>query len=62
MLTDCMKSRVIIVDLKKSFWLKLALNEAKKISKINYKPSNEAYTRFDQVTSMKKMSANYYEL
>lgn len=62
MLTDCMKKRIIIVDLKKSNWLKNALIRAKKLSLKPYIPSKEAYNKFDQITSMKIMCKKYYEL
>ena len=61
MLTECMKKRIIIVDLKKSNWLKNSLMKAKQLSKKTYKPSKDAFDKFNQITSMKNMCKKYYE-
>tara|TARA_X000000368_G_scaffold384316_1_gene342819 strand:+ start:10960 stop:12072 length:1113 start_codon:yes stop_codon:yes gene_type:complete len=60
--TECMKQRIIIADMKKYNWFDNTLKRALEISKIKYNPSQKAYDIFDQFSSMKMMSKNIYEI
>jgi hypothetical protein len=61
-ITNCMKSRIILVNINKKFWLSTSIKKAKILSKIIYSPTKEAIDKFDQFTSMKKMCKKYYEI
>ncbi len=54
-LPECMKSRIIIVDINKNGWLQEAIQKAENIIKTEYIPSNEALIMFDQLESSKKI-------
>lgn len=58
---ECMKKRIIIVDIENEFWLRDALGLAKTITADPYVPSEEALNMFDQVRSMKRVADNYYK-
>ena len=55
LLPDCMKKRIIIVDLKKENWLQDSLTSAKKMISEEYTPSKMALENFDQRKSFKKL-------
>lgn len=50
-LPECMKSRIVLVDLKKSNWFDYAIQEANEISKFSYVPSTEALRAYNQNNS-----------
>lgn len=52
---ECMKSRVIIVNLENNYWLEEALEKANLILRESYKASDEALEMFDQRLSFKKV-------
>lgn len=54
-LPNCMKSRIIIVDLKDDNWFKNALIESKEIIKTKYIPSKKALIMFNQKESLKQI-------
>ncbi len=54
-LPDCMKSRIIIVDINDDKWLEKAVEKAEVISKSEYIPSKEALIMFDQRESSKQI-------
>lgn len=54
-LPNCMKKRIIIVDINQSDWLYNALKKADDIIKVDYHPSQEALVMFDQLESSKKI-------
>lgn len=54
-LPDCMKSRIILVDILDSDWLVKANKKALEISAIEYYPSSEALMEFDQLQSYLKI-------
>lgn len=60
-LPDCMKKRIIIVDLEKPNWLYYAIEESKKIIATNYFPTKEALDLFDQERSMVCFAKKYYK-
>lgn len=60
-LPQCMRSRLIIVDVTNHDWLNSALSEAKAISKIRYQPSSEALLKFDQRKNMEFMCTQFYK-
>ena len=60
-LTECMKERIIIVDIKDKLWLENAVLKSKKIIKNKYVPSSEAINKFDQFNSMKYLSTHIYK-
>jgi hypothetical protein len=55
-LPNCMKERIIIVDITKENWLKLAMEKFNYISRKVYVPSKEALELFDQKKSFLKLS------
>jgi hypothetical protein len=55
-LPNCMKKRIILVDIKRENWLKLAYEKYIYINQNNYVPSNEALELFDQRKSFLKLS------
>ena len=59
-LPDCMKSRLIIINLKNKLWLKDAIKFADEMKKITYKPSELALEMFDQKKSMKIILDKYF--
>ena len=59
-LPDCMKARVITVDLEDDSWLETALQFADSISKIQYKPSEMALDMFDQRRTMQVVADRFY--
>ncbi|HCF03052.1 hypothetical protein [Flavobacterium sp.] len=54
-LPECMKSRIIIVNLSDNNWLIDAINKAKEINKTPFIPSRTALELFDQKESFKKL-------
>ncbi len=61
-LPDCMKKRIILVDLEDKNWLVKAINKADSIVKCKFVPSKEALDMFDQrrcFTKIIKLIDNY---
>jgi hypothetical protein len=54
-LPQCMKSRIILVDLNDKYWFDKAVEESNRITKIAFSPSQEALNLFDQKRSFKIM-------
>lgn len=54
-LPDCMKSRIIIIDLMKNDWFEDAIKKSKIINMTHYVPSKLAIETFDQIESFKKL-------
>ncbi len=54
-LPECMKKRILIVDLKEDLWLEKAYSKALELVKIKYVPSEEALNMFDQRKSFEKI-------
>lgn len=54
-LPNCMKKRIIIIDLNEKEWFAKTVELAKKIIQIEYVPSDEALNIFDQRRSFKKI-------
>ncbi len=54
-LPQCMKSRIILVDLNDSDWLEIAIEHSNNITKVPYFPSEKALDMFDQKRSFKRM-------
>jgi len=52
-LPQCMKSRILVIDLNKTDWLEVAIDNAKKIIEKPFIPSEEALDMFDQRRSFK---------
>lgn len=59
-LPQCMKSRIIIIDLDDPNWFKKSISEAKKIEKTPFMPSEEALDLFDQRKSLQKMADLFF--
>lgn len=59
-LPDCMKSRIIIVDLDDNQWFDKAIFKAQVLSKTPYYPSEEALTVFNQKKSFELLSKLYF--
>ena len=59
-LPDCMKNRIIIVDLTDRKWFAKALKQADAIVEKPYVPSEEALNMFDQRKSMEFVINNFY--
>lgn len=59
-LPNCMKERIIIVDLESEAWFKDAIKKSEEITSSSYYPSKEAIKLFDQNESMKKISKLFY--
>lgn len=60
-LPDCMKSRIIIVDIEDKHWLPKAIEAAKKISSQTFKPSEDALEMFDQRKSFQILKKLLFE-
>jgi len=60
-LPECMRARIIIIDIHKPGWIAYAIKISKEILKTKYIPSEEAYEMFDQERSMKKVANKYYQ-
>lgn len=54
-LPECMKKRIIIVDINDDKWLEKAIRQAEIINMTDYIPSKEALIMFDQIESTKKV-------
>ena len=59
-LPDCMRSRVIVVDILDATWLEKAEAEAERITATAYFPSERALDIFDQERSMRAVADRYY--
>lgn len=59
-ISECMKTRLFIVDLDDKFWFDKALEYAEKIAKIPYIPSESALNIFDQRKAMKIAIDKFY--
>jgi len=59
-LPQCMKERIVIVDLSNQKWLQEAAAKAKEIVKKDYIPSQEAIDMFDQNISIKRVMEKLY--
>lgn len=57
---ECMKKRILVVDLSNPRWLLEAIETAKSIAAVPYEPSEAALEMFDQERSMRKVARNYY--
>jgi hypothetical protein len=55
-LPDCMKKRIILIDVTRQNWFAEALEIAQVIKKKKYQPSEEALDVFDQKRAFKKVS------
>jgi hypothetical protein len=54
-LPECMKKRIILVDIENQLWLDKAIAEAETILKKPFEPSDEALELFDQKKSFKQI-------
>jgi len=59
-LPECMRSRIVIVDLEDNLWLEKAIENAKTITKEPFNPTEEALNSFDQKRSMKLVADHFY--
>ena len=59
-LPECMKARIILVDIDKPKWLENAIEASKDIIKSKYIPSEAAVEMFDQNQSMLNVASKYY--
>lgn len=59
-LPECMKNRIILVDIKKSSWFDHAVEFAEKKSKTPYTPSKEALEMCDEKRTIKKVIETLY--
>lgn len=59
-ISECMKSRIVVVDLQDDHWLEKAIRHAEDVVKIPYEPSESALDIFDQERSMMAVSNQYY--
>lgn len=60
-LPECMRSRVIVVDINDNLWLEKAIKQAKEITKEPFNPSEKALNLFDQERSMKQVADHFYK-
>ena len=56
-LPDCMKARIIVVDLEQADWFDRALERAVEITRTPYRPSQRALKAFDQDNTFREMQA-----
>jgi len=61
-LTECMKERIIKINLDDKNWFINALEKSKVILSKEYSPSQEAIDKFDEEISMKNLCKNIYKL
>jgi len=59
-LPECMKERIVLVNLNNPNWFDLAINDAKKVYEKNFELSDEAVSIFDQNKSFEIISKLYY--
>jgi hypothetical protein len=57
----CMKSRIIIVDIKDKSWMNDAIEKSKILNKTPYLPSIQAVEMFDQKESFKRLQKILFE-
>lgn len=57
---QCMRARVVVVDLQDDLWLEKAINHAGSVVKNPYRPSEAALDLFDQDRSMTTVARLYY--
>lgn len=60
-LPECMRSRLVIVDISSEKWLDDALEKAYEIRKNPYVPSDQALELFSQDASIRSVVLNYYD-
>ena len=61
-LPECMRERVLLVDLTDENWFKRMVDSSKYLAKKPYTPSAEALDMFDQRSSMKKVLSLAYSV
>jgi hypothetical protein len=59
-LPNCMKERIIIINIDNKNWFRDVVLKAKSLQNRNYIPSNEAINMFDQERSIKKVVQSHY--
>lgn len=59
-LPECMKSRLVIVNIEDNLWLEKAIEKAKIITKVPFKPTEKALNLFDQKRTMKLVADLFY--
>lgn len=59
-LPDCMKEKIIIIDVNDNNWFDAALQKAREIIKNDFKPSKDVLTYFDQRKSFEIVKEIYY--
>lgn len=57
---ECMKARIIIVDIKDDLWLEKAIEQARIITRESFVPTEETLNSFDQKRSMKTVVDRFY--
>jgi hypothetical protein len=57
---ECMRSRIIVVDINDDLWLEKAIEQARIITKEPFVPTEEAMNSFDQKRSMKTVVDLFY--
>lgn len=60
LLPNCMKSRIIVIDVSEKNWFESAINSAKEISAVPFVPSSNAIELFDEIESMKYVCKTFY--
>lgn len=60
LLPRCMRSRVIVVDIKQQNWFEDALQASQRICSIPFNPSREALELFDEIEAMKMVCRKFY--
>lgn len=61
-LPECMRKRIVVVNLLDELWLENVLIAAKAITAVNYVPSQAALIEYDQYESMKKVCREIYKI
>lgn len=59
-LPECMRSRIVIVNIEDDLWLEKAIEQARIITKEPFRPTEKALNSFDQKRSMKLVADLFY--
>jgi hypothetical protein len=60
MLPECMRVRVVVVNIEEDLWLEKAIEQARIITRESFIPSKEALELYDQTRSMKIVADLFY--
>ena len=60
LLPQCMRKRIVLVDLNQSGWFDISVSKAKEISSSPFRPSIKAVQLFDEKSSLTQLCTKFY--